>query len=258
MGNKTYNYMEQREFHLFASNTFSDLQGLRNDKNIDAFNNILMKAIPDVRRYIQKRLNDALRKNQIDKGRYKADDFVDQLFIEAYELFDEIVDQNELYPWLFKKADELMEEAIVEEEFDTFFFENIDNYSRPEWDEMEEKFSTDGDGDLVMIEELDDSSYRKNDYILNHVFIEDENKELIERLDTELDSERARKHTEMVLSHLPTPMRKVFELFTEHQFDVAEIAKIRNRTVQEVETLLGEARKSLRTSFSNRYPNLFN
>jgi RNA polymerase sigma factor (sigma-70 family) len=247
--------MEQREFHLFASNTFSDLQGLRKDRDIDAFNNILMKTIPDVRRYIQKRLNDALRRNQIDKGRYKADDFVDQLFIEVYENFEEVVDKNDLYPWLFKKADELMEEALVEEEFDTFFFENIDNYSKLEWDAMEEKFSTDGDGDLVMIEELDDSSYRKNDYILNHVFIEDGNKELIEGLDTKLDSERVRKHTEMVLSHLPTPKRKVFELFTEHQIDVTEIAKIRSRTVEEVETLLKEARKSLQTSLLGRYAN---
>ena len=212
-----------------------------------------MKTIPDIRRYIQKRLNDALSKNQLDKGRYKADDFVDQLFIEVYEHFDEVADEKYLYQWMFKKADELLEDALVEEEFDTFFFENIDNYSKPEWDEMEEKFSADGGGDLVMIEELEDNSYRKKNFTLNHVLIDNENEEFIERLDAKLDSERIRKHTEMVLSHLPSPMRTVFELFTEHQFDIEEIAEIRNRTVQEVEMLLESARRSLQTSLLSRY-----
>ncbi len=253
MGNMVYNYTQQREFHVFVANTFSDLLGFRKKNDTTAFNNTLMKTIPEIRRYVQKRLNDALSKNQIDKGRYEANDFVDQLFIEVYEHFEEVTDEKDLHPWMFKKVDELLEDALTEEKFETFFFENIDNFSRPEWDEMEEKFSTDGGGDLVMIEELDDSSYRKNDYTLNHVFIEDENKELIERLDAELDLERIRKHKEMVLSHLPKSMRTVFELFTEHQFDVEEIAKIRNRTVQEVETLLEAARKSLQASFFNRY-----
>lgn len=252
MEKKTYNYMEQREFHLFAANSFSDLQGYRRDSDTVAFNNTLMKIIPDVRVYIQKRINQALSKNQLDKGRYKADDFVDQLFIEVYEHIDEVTDQEDLYPYMFKKADELLEDALVEEEFDTFFFENIDNYSKPEWDKLEEKFSADGDGDLVMMEELEDSSYKKNDF-LKQVLIDDENEEFIQRLDAKLDSERIRKHKEMVLSNLPSSMRTVFELFTEHQFDVAEIAKIRNRTIKEVEMLLDSARKSLKASLLGRY-----
>lgn len=253
MGNTVYNFTQQREFHAFVANTFSDLLGFRKKKDTTAFNNTLIITLPEIREYVQKRLNDAQNKNQLDKGRYKVDDFVDQLFIEVFEHFDEVADEKDLYPWMFKKVDELLGDALTEEKFDTFFFENIYNYSRPEWDAMEEKFSTDGDGDLVMIEELDDSSYRKNDYTLNHVFIEDENKEFIERLDAELDSERIRKHKEMVLSHLPRSMRMVFELFTEHQFDVEEIAKIQKRKVQEVETLLEAARKSLQVSFFNRY-----
>lgn len=57
----------------------------------------------------------------------------------------------------------------------------------------------------------------------------------------------------MVLSNLPSSMRTVFELFTKHQFDVSEIAKIRNRTVKEVEMLLASARKSLKASLLGRY-----
>ncbi len=235
------------------ANSFPDLKRLKKEGNTSAFNALLLKAMPEIKRYVQKRLNIALKKGQIDKNKYRADDFTDQLFIEAYDHFDEIQNAGELRPWLFRKVDELLEDVLVEEEFDSYFFENIDTYAKPEWDEMEEKFSTDGDGDLVMIEELDDTSYPKNEYLLNPIFVKEDDKEIITQLDKDLSAENMRRHADMVLYHLPSSMRTVYELFTEHQFDVSEIAKIRNRSVKEVENLLDEARKSLRTSFLNRY-----
>lgn len=246
-------YQSKREFHLFVANTYRDLKQLKKEGDLSTFNNLLLKAMPEVKRYVNKNLNRALSNGKIDRNKYRADDFIDQLFIEVYEHIDEIENEKELYPWMFKKVDELLGDILVEEEFDSLFFENLDNYSKPVWDAMQEKFSTDGDGDLVMKEEWDDISYAKNDYVLNHVFVEDGDQEIIVQLDKELGAENIRKHSELVLRHLPGPMRRVYELFTEHQFDVAEIAKIRNSTIKEVESLLDAARKSLRKSFLNRY-----
>ena len=104
-----------------------------------------------------------------------------------------------------------------------------------------------------MIDELDDISYSKNDYILNHVFIEEDKKEFIEKLDKGLGKEKIKKHTAMVLSQLPLPMRTVFELATEFQFSVSEIAVIRKQSIDEVEKLLQNARKGLEISLFNRY-----
>ena len=244
---------QRREFHVFVESIYYDLARFKKEDNTKAFNALLLKAMPEVKRYIQKSLNAALTDKKIDIGRYKADDFVDQLFIAAYDYFDKIANKEDLHLWLFKKADELLEDALVEEQFDSLFFDNIDKYSKPEWDAMEEKFSTDGDGDLVMLEEFDDISYPKNDYVLNHVFVEDDTKEFIAQLDRDLGAENIKKHTNMVLFNLPKPMRTVFELFNKYHFDVKEIAKIQHRTIEEVETLLETARKSLQVSFFNRY-----
>ena len=246
-------YEGNREFHLFVANTYKDLIRLKKEGDLSSFNNLLVKAIPKVKLYVNKELDRALASGKIDRNKYRADDFIDQLFIEMYDHIDEIENEKELYPWMFKKVDELLGDILVEEEFDSLFLENLDNYSKPEWDEMQEKFSTDGDGDLVMKEEWDDISYAKNDYVLNHVFVEDGDEKIIVQLDKELGDENIRKHTELVLRQLPVPMRRVYELFTEHQFDVAEIAKIRNSTIKEVESILEAARKSLRKSFLSRY-----
>ncbi len=250
---KTIDFKSQKEFHIFVASTYSDLKKVRNSGDKESFNELLLKTLPQVKRYITKRLNTALSKGNLPRGKYRPDDFIDQLFIEVYDHFEEIKNKVDLYPWLFKKADELLEDTIVDEEFDEVFFENIDDFSKPAWDAMEEKFSTDGDGDLVMMEEFDDSSYPKNDYVLNHVFVEDDSKEMTAQLDKKLGEEKIRRHADMVLQQLPLPMRTVFKLATEYQFTLQEIAMIRNQSFDEVQQLLENARKSLETSFFNRH-----
>lgn len=246
-------YESKTEFNVFVTSSFFDLSQFKKENDQKAFNNLLLKTLPQVKRYITKRLSIALSKGNLPKGKYKPDDFVDQLFIEAYDHFDQVKNEKNLHPWLFMKADGLLEDTIAEEEFNEYFFKNIDDYSKPEWDAMEEKYSTDGDGDYVMIEELDDISYPKNNYVLNHVFVEDDKKHLIDKLDKQLGEENIKKHAEMVLHNLPLPMRTVFELATEYQFTLDEIGMIRNQSFDEVVQLLEDARQSLEVSFSNRF-----
>jgi RNA polymerase sigma factor (sigma-70 family) len=251
--NNSIDYKSEKEFHIFVASTYSDLKEIKDTGNKKAFNELLLTTLPQVKRYITKRLSVALSKGNLPSGKYRPDDFIDQLFIEVYDNFNEVQNKADLYPWLFKKADSLLEDTIIDEEFDEVFFDNIDDFSKPEWDAMEENFSTDGDGDLVMMEELDDFSYPKNDYVLNHVFVQDNKQELMDKLDKELGQERIKRHVNMVLHQLPLSMRTIFELATEHHFNVDEIAKIRNQSLEEVQLLLENARKTLETSFFNRH-----
>lgn len=248
---KTASY--QQQVRIVVENTFLDLIKFKKNGDKDSFNQQLLKILPEVKKYINGRLISAIKKGNFSKGKYKADDFIDQLFIEVYDHIDQLEKEDDFYLWLFKKTNELLEDTIVAEEFDEYFFKNIDDYSKPEWDEMAENFSTDGDGDLLMIEELDDSSYNHNDYTLNHVFIEDDEKELTKKIDTHLSEEAVNRHIHMVLQNLPLAMRDVFDLFTNQQFTLEEVAAIRKSTVNEVEKLLHSARKALQVSLFNRY-----
>lgn len=253
MQEKITDCKNQKEYRIFVASTFTDLKAYRSLGEKTAFNRLLLKIVPQIKRYISDRLNTALVKGNLPEGKYSVDDFLDQLFIEAYDHFEEVKAKEDLYPWLFKKADGLLEDTIVDEEFDEVFFENIDDFAKPEWDEMEEKFSADGDGDLVMLDEFDDISYRNNDTVLNHVFVVDHKKEIMDQLDNDLGKESIRKHADMVLYHLPVPMRTVFELATKYEFTLEEIAMIRNQSFEQVRQLLENARKSLETSFFNRF-----
>ncbi|WP_034925186.1 RNA polymerase sigma factor [Gillisia sp. CAL575] len=246
-------YQSKREFRLFVTKSFPDLIKLKKEDEKKSFNQLILKIIPELRNYINRRLNTAIKKGHFSKGKYKADDFIDQLFIEIYDNIDEVENEKDFYHWLFIKTNTLLEDTIIEEEFDDLFFRNIDDYSKPEWVEMQEKYSTDGGGDLLMIEELDDMSYNHNDYTLNHVFIEDKEKAMIEKIDKHLSKEQLQHHIEMVLHNLPPAMRQVFELFTKEELALEEIAQIRNNTLEEVHQLLKDAKKALQVSLFNRY-----
>jgi DNA-directed RNA polymerase specialized sigma24 family protein len=251
----TIPYKEKREFHKYVANAFVKLEELKKEQNRASFNEHLLKVLPRVEKYIENRLNREVANQKLDKGRYKKEDFIDQLFLLVYDNFDEVLTAKELHTWLFKKADELLEDALVEEEFDSLFFDNIDDYTKIEWDEMEEKFTTDGDGDLIMFDELDDISYRKKDYILKNIFLEDNQDENMAKLDKEIRASEIQKHIHTVLFNLPRPVQTVYELFTVHQFNVPEIAKIQNRTEVEINDLLKAARESLKLSIIGRFGN---
>ena len=247
------NFHHRRAFHVYLTETYPDFVQLKKEGDKGAFNKLLLKIVPDIKKYINGRLLTAINHGHFSKNKYRADEFVDQLFIEVYDHIQEVKKAENFSLWLFKKTDELLEDVIEEEEFNELFFKNIDDYSKPEWDAMEEKFSTDGDGDLMMVDQLDDISYNKNDYTLNHVFIEENEQEYIDKLDKELSEAEVQRHTAMVLHKLPIQMQSVFDLFTSYNFNLEEIAKIKMLTLTEVDELLTDARKSLRTSFLNRY-----
>ncbi|SDS22581.1 RNA polymerase sigma factor, sigma-70 family [Polaribacter sp. KT25b] len=248
-------YQNKNEFRLFVTKSFSNLINLKKEENKTSFNKLVLKILPEIRSYINERLNIAIEKGHFSKMKYKADDFIDQLFITVYDNIEEVENENDFYVWLFKKTDELLEDIVVEEEFNELFFKNIEDYSKLEWDEMQEEFSTDGGGDLLLIEELDDMSYNHNDYTLNHVFIENNEKKMAEKLDKELTDDKINEHIELVLHNMPVDMRIVFYLFTNQKLKVEEIAEIQKKTISEVEKLLNDAKKVLQVSLFNRYSN---
>jgi len=246
-------YQTQNEFHRFVITSYSDLIEMKKEGNKTAFNELMLQVLPQVKIYISQKLNKAIKNGGIAEGKYKSDDFVDDLYIKTFDHINEIEDEKDFHLWLFKKADELLADAITEEEFDDLFFKNIDNYAKPEWDAMEENYSTDGGGDLVMIEELDDASYYKNNYTLKDIFIDNEEEQIVRELDEKLSEEKINRHVQMVVQKLPLRMQTVFDLVANHQFEPVDIAKIKNIQVPEVIELLSTARKLIKASFKQRF-----
>ena len=225
---KVINYKQETiAFHARVAKTLPLLQKLKHEDNRIAFNRLMEKVLPKVKQYINKQFQIALKNNILPEGKYKVEDFTDELYIEAFDNILNLNEENHLHHWLFSKADELLEDTIVEEDFDSMFFKNIEDYTKKEWETMEENFTRDGDGDLVLLEELDHPSYPKDDYILADVFVENKEESIIEKLTAKMSKEEIQKQFEAVLFLLPFHLRTVFELSINQQFDAEEIASIK-------------------------------
>ena len=225
----------------------------KNNGNKEAFDLAMTDIFVGLKGYIKLWLLRAVSHEKMHAGKYKVDDFIDELYIAAYDHLFDFSDGRTFYVWLYKKADEILKDAEIEEEFDDLYFKNIANYRKDEWNEMEEKYSIDGGGDLVMIEDLDDLSYAKNDYPLQDVFVEDKEKGIIDKLDQDLEQENINSHINLVLSRLAVPARTVYDLTARYSFSIEEVSEIKQLTVQEVEQYLSNARRSIQESLKSRF-----
>jgi len=252
MKNTLHYDKKQAEFHRFVSDNFETLKRLREEDKRRAFNELLLKVLPDIRRYITRGLRIALEKGVISHNKFKPEDLFDQLIIDVYDDLDEVRDKEEFHAWLFKKAEKLLDDMEVEEEFESYFYDNIDDYSRAEMEEMKEAFSTDGDGDLVMMEELDDISYKNHHYLLKNIYLDDGHEDMMALIDTDTPQNRTQRHLDSVLFQLPPNMRSVFELATEQLFSTEDIARIKGVSLERIEKTLDRARELLRDSLKDR------
>ncbi|KGL59870.1 MULTISPECIES: RNA polymerase sigma factor [unclassified Polaribacter] len=253
MTNQTFSYTKGQQLRSSIKQTLPNLLKLKREENKIKFNKLLLELVPDMEKYIVKRMRTAIQQEHFPKNKYKVDDFIDQLFIEIYDQIEQFSNEYEFYVWIYKKTNELLDDAITEETFDDLFLKNIDDYSKQEWDQMREKFTAEYDGDLIMKEDLNDISYYKEAYTLKDIFIENTEDYLEAEIDEILHEEEVDKHIQIVLHNLPLPMQNVFELFTKQHLTLAEIAEIRNISIVKAQQLLNDARKSLKISLFNRY-----
>jgi len=256
MENKqTRSINENRGLHGLAALDFKNLIRVKEENDQDGFDKLMQPILPDLKSYIAHRLSTSVRKGELPSGKYKVEDFVDELYLKAFEQIGEVDEEKDLHPWLFEKADELLNDAIVEEEFNEVFFKDIDKITKAEWEQMHEDFSNDGDGGLMLLEEFDDPSYPKYEYQLADVFVQESPEaEWIEKLNTEIGHGKIHQHIDMVLRRLPAPMRSIYDLAVNQGFKPYEIAKIKHISGHKVEQYLAKVRQNLQVSIEKRYP----
>ena len=196
----------RRGLHGLAALSFKKLIRLKEDEDRETFNGLMQTILPDVEGYILRRLSASVKNGHIPVGKYKVEEFVNELYLLAFEHISEIEDEKTLPFWLFQKADELLRKTIVEEEYHTHFLDNLERYTEAEWIQMQKEYSTDGEGELTLLEEFEDPSYPKYDYRLADVFIEDPEEGWIEKLNGEIGERGAHEHIDMVLHRLPAPI----------------------------------------------------
>jgi hypothetical protein len=78
MDNQNTYYEIRKELRISIKKTLPSLIKFKQEENEAAFYDVLLKVVPDIRKYILKRIKTAIQKNHFPKNKYVPNDFIDQ------------------------------------------------------------------------------------------------------------------------------------------------------------------------------------
>ena len=228
-----------------------------NGANVLDFQHLIDGALPKLKRYIVRRLNMAHATGAIYSMELSAREIMDSVYLELFErLKGNPQKPGETETFLYRVADEVLEKELNEKAYEKEIFVNVNHLLDKEILDMEEKFTIDAEGELVMIDELDDVSYQPKLYGLNSILPEDPDAITdIERTLEEYDKKFIHQEIRKQLLKQPEKERTIFDLFWLEEMDLDQIAKIRKISIPETEDILKRITKSIKEGLERRFKN---
>lgn len=228
-----------------------ELQHLKQEKSRDVFNHLLKLLLSDVARYIRRRLKSAEMTSSVKKGKFKLQELLDELYLIIYENVGDIpVNTTESHIWLFQKVDEYLDQKFKELEFEKENFERIENIVDREFELLEEKYTVDAEDEIVPLEDIDHDIAQPDIYMVNDLFLEDSENNLLNDLTLKFNQEEIHGIIEVELAKLPLKKRTIMDLFLINQMTVEEISDIRNCPLKEVDKIVKEVSKDIKKKLS--------
>jgi hypothetical protein len=205
-----------------------ELQYLNKENDFQDFYEKSATAIDSLKKFATAKLKLAEKEGLIDKGFYDANGILDEVFMEVFKTYANDTDEKMLHQTLFFKTIQKINQKIEQEnQFADHI--NIGAILKDELDLLNEDYSIEADGDYVFDEELDDISYKQNNFNPSR-FILDQPMELeltgkLDMSDTSLFSDRNRILFGASFYTLPPISKTIIELFVFGDQEIAEIAK---------------------------------
>ena len=224
-----------------ASKHLSQLNKLRNEEDKEHFNFLIKQLLPAILGFVARYLS--YSKTKVASG-FTIDDLVDEIYLALYERFEERPkNDKEFSPWSFQIARKTLE-SFMEKHYTKNAHISFDKLAEEELLSMEEKFTADADGELIMQEDLDDISY-ENTKLGNEIL----NNDALIELPADIEIEPV---VNEVLANVDENAKRAFELFWLHEMTAKEIAKSMRMQIEAVENIIDYISFSIVSKLKNK------
>lgn len=201
----------------------------KEENDFEKFYNKISSLVPDLKKFTARSLKAAESRSAIDRGFYNAEGVLDEIYLEVFKDFIDIIDEEKLKTILFSKAVQKIEEKkIIEQETPDYL--PTEEMLKQELDGLDEKFTTQADGDLILNTELDDISYKQHTERPSNVILDKTlEQQLIKKLDmsdTLLPSLERRTIFGALYNNIPPRSKSVLELYAFGNRSIHEISEI--------------------------------
>lgn len=240
-----------KNYRIHVQHYYKTLEQHRSKNNKQAFYEVYLRIIPQLKNYINTRLQELIHAGHFPHNFYEVDDFIDDLFISVYNNFEAFKSEEDFYMFLFAEIDELLTTAQKQEAKHHESTEQLDLYAKTERDALRERFTAELDGDLIMREDLDDISYDLNIQALHPIAQEGIESDLIAQLDDEKRKKYTTSQIDNLLKKFPIEHRNIATLYIHFHLTPQEIVKVTKRPRVEIEKVLDTIKHTLRRDFFN-------
>ena len=189
----------------------------------------------------------------INKYGISLEEVIDVVYLTIFDRFEQGQKQAaDLETWVYQIVDEVLDAQLMEKIFESEHLIYLQKMEDLELSGLEEKYSVDAEGELIMDEELDDVSYQQKLYNPADFIQDTGTLESIETQLSEYDKIKLQDEIKRYLIPLAEEERTIFDLFWIVGLSMKQIARIKKTTVPEVENILKRVGAHIRKKLSTR------
>ncbi|HHH54247.1 MAG TPA: hypothetical protein ENK91_11355 [Bacteroidetes bacterium] len=211
---------------------------------IKEFNQVFENQKEQIKQYLHKKLKISENSGIIARGFYTPEELLDKIYLDSIEQIMQGDYSHNLKILLFRNTISTINEKLKEEKLFVNKI-NTDKILNKEINSLKENVTADGDGDLVLEDELSDISYHLHDYD-NKIFLFDNQTQ--EKINKDLLDPNNTISSKTKYKNLPSFLKTIFELSIFGNLDASEIASTLDVDIYSVQ----KAMKYLKIKFVNQ------
>ncbi|MEN8789773.1 MAG: hypothetical protein ABF295_09680 [Flavobacteriaceae bacterium] len=185
----------------------------------------------EVKAYLSSSLLAAENQGLIDRRYYDPDGILDEVYLSVYQQYTDVMPETDLKQLLYRKSHEKIQQLIRDEKF-TPNDPSTTAILKDELDALDERFTADAEGELLLHEELDDISYKQERRMSETIYLDDFLiAQIVDRFglkDKFTLAKQKRIHLGLLYQSIPPICKTIVELYTYGRLQEEEIAKILN------------------------------
>jgi hypothetical protein len=228
---------------MTASNT-------SNDKKIKGLDKKVLTVSHQIYPYVKQRLKVAENMGILPKNMYQSSGIIDEVILKIYEMnVDDDIDVKQLNLMMFSLANKKLFNLFEKEKWHTNTI-STGKLLNEELSQLEEKFTVDGDMDLIMNEELDDISYHQDNNGHSLLKSDEIQQNIADFLDlkdkTFLKNESKQDLLKKMYRNLPLQTSNVVDLYIIGKLNLQEIAIILDSEIYELKRIIDFIKENFR------------
>lgn len=209
-----------------------NLSNLDEKGKADLFGSLIPIFLPSLKGYIKRRILSAKLADIKALSNVDAQEVMNEVVIRVYVIFKkEVEDIKSINIWIIREADNVLNEILDNQSIENVSFEELVN---KELGQLEEEYTIDGGGDLIMKDELDEFD---TDLGVEEIILASKGEnDFIDELDISKAQLKEKIYDELI--KLPLRYQSIYDLYFFEHREIGDIAKIKKMKPIEIEAII--------------------